>query len=62
MQRQPDSPPYHAPLTIAQCAQRLQVSERTVRRLIAAGRLPAFRIGRLVRIHSRDLRELERPE
>lgn len=49
-------------LTIRQAAERLHVSTRTVRRLIGAGILPAARIGgRLVRIHPRDVRALERP-
>lgn len=62
-------PPSHPPadhrmLTIAQAAERLSVSPRTIRRLIGAGRLPAARIGvggRLVRIHPHDVRMLERP-
>jgi excisionase family DNA binding protein len=49
-------------LTIAQSADRLQISERSVRRMISAGLLPAVRLGRLVRIHPRDLRALERPD
>jgi excisionase family DNA binding protein len=36
--------------TIAETAQLLNVSPRTVRRLIVSGALPAHRFGRLVRI------------
>ena len=36
-------------------ADRLQVAEKTVRRLIAAGTLPAHRIGRRVRVSEDDL-------
>jgi excisionase family DNA binding protein len=42
-------------LTIADAAERLGVSSKTVRRLISAGRIPAFRVGRLVRIKPADL-------
>lgn len=38
-------------LTVGQVAERLQVSPRTVWRLIHDGRLPAVRIGRAVRLH-----------
>jgi excisionase family DNA binding protein len=37
-------------LTVGQVAERLQVSPRTVWRLIHDGRLPAVRIGRAVRL------------
>ena len=42
-------------LTIADTAERLNVSPRTVRRLIDAGQLPIIRIGRAVRIAEDDL-------
>lgn len=45
-------------LTAGQAAQHLNTSVRTVRRLIAAERLPAVRIGRLVRIRPADLAEM----
>ena len=46
-------------LTIAQAAQRKNVSPRTVRRWIATGILPAERVGpRLVRIRPQDLDHL----
>jgi len=32
-------------LSIAECARALGVSERTVRRLVTAGRVPAYRVG-----------------
>jgi excisionase family DNA binding protein len=38
-------------LTVGQVAERLQISPRTVWRLIHDGRLPAVRIGRAVRLH-----------
>ncbi len=57
---QPHPPPGRL-LTIQQAADHLQVSGRTVRRLIAGGPLAAVRIGRAVRIHPHDLRALERP-
>ena len=42
-------------LTVKQVARRLNLSQRTVRRLIATGVLPVVRIGRLVRIRPMDL-------
>jgi excisionase family DNA binding protein len=42
-------------LTRAEVAQYLRVSDRTVSRLIRAGKLPASRIGRAVRIRQSDL-------
>lgn len=42
-------------LSIAQVAERLQVSVATVRRLIERGELPAVRVGRLWRISSNAL-------
>jgi excisionase family DNA binding protein len=38
-------------------ARRLGVSERTMRRLVAAGELPAVRAGRRVLLRTADLRE-----
>ena len=40
-------------LTVAQVAKNWQVSPRTVRRMIADGRLPMVRLGRAVRIPSK---------
>lgn len=49
-------------LTIKEAAASRKVSARTIRRWIAAGHLPAVRIGpTLVRIHSDDLARLDRP-
>ena len=45
-------------LTIPQAAATLQVSARTLRRLVDAGALPAVRVGRLVRIDPADLAAL----
>ena len=42
-------------LTVAEVALALKVSERTIRRLIADGSLPAVHIGRSVRIRPADL-------
>jgi excisionase family DNA binding protein len=43
-------------LTIAEVAERLRVSTRTVRRWIKAGDLIAYRVGGLVRVAESDLR------
>lgn len=45
-------------LTLRQAAETLQVSIRSVRRLLDAGALPAVRVGRLVRIAPDDLAAL----
>ena len=42
-------------LTVRQVAERLQTSERTIRRAIAAGNLAVHRIGTSVRITETDL-------
>lgn len=42
-------------LTVKQVAERLAISEKTVRRLIDAGELPIIRFGRLIRITPADL-------
>lgn len=41
-------------LTIEQCAQEIQVSHMTIRRLIARGELTAHRFGRQWRINRQD--------
>jgi excisionase family DNA binding protein len=41
---------------VAEAAKLLRVSEKTVRRLITAGALAAYRVGRRVRISEADLR------
>jgi excisionase family DNA binding protein len=43
--------------SIRDCAAALQVSERTIRRAIAAGKLQAIHIGRLVRVSSESLQQ-----
>jgi excisionase family DNA binding protein len=43
-------------LTLDDVAEHLQVSRRTVERLIAAGELAATRIGAATRVHPDDLR------
>ena len=45
-------------LTRAEVARYLRVSDRTVSRLIRAGKLPAARIGRAVRIRQSDLLDM----
>ena len=42
-------------LRVAEAASFLQVSSKTIRRLVARGDLKAVRIGRLVRIHSSEI-------
>jgi excisionase family DNA binding protein len=42
-------------LSVAEVAERLDVSEKWVRRKIAAGDLPAHRVGRLLRVGERTL-------
>lgn len=49
-------------LTIAQTAQYLGVNPATIRRLIASGRLKAYRYGpRIIRIDQADVHKLRRP-
>ena len=43
-------------LSVAEVAKRLGVSEKTVRRKIASGDLPAHRVGKLLRVSERILR------
>src|SRR4051812_19995681 len=45
-------------LLVADVATRLRISERELRRWIAAGRLPVVRFGRAVRIRPADLAQL----
>ena len=49
-------PPLPVVLTIAQVADKLQLSIKTIRRWIAARDLPAHRLGRQFRISEGDLR------
>ena len=44
-------------LSVAEVAKRLGVSEKWVRRKIAAGDLPAHRVGRLLRVGERTLQD-----
>ncbi|WP_040284390.1 helix-turn-helix domain-containing protein [Tessaracoccus massiliensis] len=49
-------------LTVAQVAEHLQLTELTVRRMISAGDLRAYRYGaRAIRIDPADLRRMRRP-
>ncbi len=45
-------PPLHNVADVASC---LDVAEKTVRRAIARGELPAHRVGRLLRVSEEDL-------
>lgn len=48
-------------MSIAEAAQHLSVSTKTIRRMIADGRLPAYRVGaQLIRIDPADLDRLLR--
>ena len=49
------------PVSIAAAAKDHSVSKRTIERLIATGELPAYRIGRSVRIREVDLEAVLRP-
>lgn len=42
-------------LSVAEAAELLKVSTRTIRRAIDSGRLPAYRIGGLIRINRADV-------
>ncbi|MCI1962635.1 MAG: helix-turn-helix domain-containing protein [Ancrocorticia sp.] len=42
-------------------AQARQVSERTIRRLISCGQLPAYKFGGSVRIYASDLDKVMKP-
>jgi excisionase family DNA binding protein len=53
-----DAPAQDKLLTVPDVARLLQLSERTIRRLIAAGALDVVRIGRSVRIRRNDLSSL----
>lgn len=48
----------HEILDVAGAARYLKISTRSLRRLVATGKLPVVRIGGVIRIDSRDLREL----
>ena len=45
-------------LTVDDVATMLRLSPRTVRRMIAVGRLPVIRLGRAVRVHPAALAKL----
>jgi len=44
-------------LTIAQVAERLQLTENTIRKYVRAGNLPALKAGRVWRVRESDLLE-----
>lgn len=47
-------------LTVSDAAKQLSLSERTLRRMITGGDLPAFRLGRAIRIRQEDVFHLVR--
>lgn len=49
------------PLTVQETAQMLKVTPTTVRRYITAGRLPAVKVGRGVRVHTEAVIDLLSP-
>jgi len=52
----------HELLTVTEAAERLRVTTRFIRMLIAEGRLPALRLGRrLIRLRRDDVDDLLRP-
>jgi excisionase family DNA binding protein len=62
MPRKPSSPPGDPSVTLAEAASRYGVSTRTLRRWVADGRLPAWRVGpRLIRVAPADVAALARP-
>jgi len=46
-------------MTVPEAAEKMQVSDRTVRRLIKAEKLRAYRVGRQLRIDMKDLEDLQ---
>jgi excisionase family DNA binding protein len=44
-------------MSLAECAKALGVSERTIRRLVTARRIPAYRVGNQWRVDLDELRE-----
>lgn len=49
-------------LTIRSAAEKFGVSERTIRRRIASGELPAYRLGpRSIRLRAEDVEALAKP-
>jgi excisionase family DNA binding protein len=48
----------YADMTIADVADAIRFSQRGVRKLVADGRLPAYRIGRQLRFRESDVRAL----
>lgn len=54
--------PYGLPeLTVSDAAAMLRVNAKIVRRAISEGRLPAFRVGRLIRVRAEDVAALVTP-
>ncbi|WP_299986629.1 helix-turn-helix domain-containing protein [uncultured Ruegeria sp.] len=48
------------PLSITQIAERWDCSDETVRSLVKSGKLPGFRLGRMIRVQLRHVLEMER--
>lgn len=62
MPRRPRPRPAAALITVASAAAQLSVGERTIRRYIATGKLPAYKIGpHLLRVSQADVDALAVP-
>jgi excisionase family DNA binding protein len=48
-------------VTIAEAAAYLGVSHKTIRRMIADGRIPAFRVGGSIRLYANDVEAVKVP-
>lgn len=48
-------------ISLAAAAEMLDISVRTLRRRIADGTLPAYRVGRLLKVNPDDLERIARP-
>lgn len=57
----PPAPNLQPVVSLAVAAATLGVSELTVRRFIASGRLPAYRVGGSIRVRASDLASVMRP-
>jgi len=59
--RRAPAPPRRILCGLEAAAERLDIDVRTVRRFIAGGQLPAFRVGRLLKVDVADVDALARP-
>ena len=60
----PVAPPFHSTklLTVAEAAWLLNLSEKTIRRMISSGRLPVVRISRSIRINPEVIEKIIRQD